>query len=1636
MEIRLLGPVEVTVEDHQVALGGTKQRAVLAMLALQANTTVSAERLIDGLWEDPQPPSAPKMVQNYVWRLRKLLGEDGAIEIRTHGRGYELRVDPEAVDVARLERLLEEARSNSLQTAREALALFRGEPLADIAAQPFAGVEVRRLQDLRETAVELALDADLEAGRHRVVAARTEALVTENPLNEGLHARRMLALYRCGRQAEALDAYREARTTLVEQVGLEPSPELRRLHDAILRQDPALDPRPAVPELPAALDPATAPPVIGRAAELTRLREHWAHAQSGEGAFVALTGSYGMGKTRLAAELAVTVHATGSTVIYAAGPGQTEHALAAIARAIDAQEPTLLVIDDADRAPQAVHDALRELARTVATAPVLALVTGLEVVALARLGPSDSLALAPLDDQAVEAIVRGYSADIATDAQLAGARGVPRRIHEAAGELARRVALRRVDAAAGRAASGRSEARASQSDLADSVVDLQSAEDRAARALAESGGRVVCPYKGLASYDVEDAEYFFGREQLVAELVARLVGAPLLGVVGPSGSGKSSLVRAGLLHSVADGVLPGSERWWRALIRPGRRPLAELERVLRDGRGLLVVDQFEEIFTSCAEDHERVLFIERLLASTADGTVVVVIAIRADFYGRCAAHPALSRLLGANHVLVGTMSREELARAIERPAQRAGLTVEPDLLDALRRDVEGQPGALPLLSTALLDLWRQREGRRLRLGTYVRSGGVQAAVARLAEDAFLELEPERQATARNVLMRLAGEGEAGQIVRRRLPVSELPPDGSVEVAAQLAERRLLTIDDGAVEVAHEALLSEWPRLRGWLDEDVQGRRLHRQVGGAAAAWDAEGRDPASLPRGARLSAALDWRAQHEDQLNAVERAFLDAGRAAASRAHRRLQLVLAGFAALTLFAIIGGIVALSERGNAETQARAAEAQRLGAQALSEPALDRSLLLARQAVALDNSPATRDTLFSALLREPAAIGVMRGGGRMLAVTTSADGQRLVAGDNRGRLAVFDPDTHRLISTSFDAVQPIRFVRFSPDGSRLVVASGDGKSGAVDVLDGRTFRRLAHTKLPGLGPEAIGSVTFAPDGATFTVTYVPFYGFDPAPDGVLRRFDARSGAPRGPRVPLPRMGAPFAAPLTGGRLLTISETTHETVIRDAASLRPLQRFAVHGPPWASAISRDERLVALGGEDGSLRLLDLRSGRSWLTPGRHGGSVESVAFAPGDRSVVTGGDDGTVIVHPVTPRGPSETFERHSGRVSAIAWSADGRTIFSASLDGTIIAWDGTGSRRLGRVFGARGAVGAQLLSESLRATDDVGYNFGAAPGGDLIAIPRPHAVVDLIDAHTLRRLGKVRMAGFDGGVGVDIAPDGRTMATTSGNGQLQLWDARRRVPLGPPLERQPRELRVGPQPAWWWSPTFSGDSRLLATTGTDAYIRIWDVRAHRQIASKLIAEHLLPRDIGMRPDGRAVAVPLENGPRSGRVAVFAVPSLRTIANIPMRWGRWARFSPDGRLLVLGNHEGVVQLYDGHTFKPRGRPLLGHSGYILTADFSPDGRTLATSSADGTVRLWDVASGQPIGTPLPGLPATEVGTNFVLGGTQLAAVYDGGRGYLWDLRPSSWAQRACAVASRTLTHLEWDETLPDRAFAPACR
>ena len=455
--------------------------------------------------------------------------------------------------------------------------------------------------------------------------------------------------------------------------------------------------------------------------------------------------------------------------------------------------------------------------------------------ALLESGAAQRLRLDPLNEDATAEIAALYApaegVAMPLETLIAESDGVPLRIHRAAGGWARAEVAERLAATTGRAAGDRSELRATQAAIAGGVVDLQTASERtrlyAVEEPPDPSEPEICPFRGLAPFDAAHAEYFFGRERLVAELVARLVGSTLLAVVGPSGSGKSSAVRAGLLPALADGVVPGSEGWRRAVMRPGERPLAELSRALARAvpeaggedaapwiadaldrlepgeRLVLLIDQFEEAFVACRDEAEREAFFDALVegAGDPDERLVVVLAIRGDFYARCAEHAELSTLVSANQLLVGPMRRDELRRAIELPARRAGLRIEPGLVSALVGDVAGEPGGLPLLSAALVELWQRRDGRTLRYEVYERSGGVSGAVARLAEAAYQRLSAAERLRARPMLLRLAGaEEEAEAFVRRRVPLDELELERDPDAARALAvltEARLLTVDEGS-----------------------------------------------------------------------------------------------------------------------------------------------------------------------------------------------------------------------------------------------------------------------------------------------------------------------------------------------------------------------------------------------------------------------------------------------------------------------------------------------------------------------------------------------------------------------------------------------------------------------------------------------------------------------------------------------------------------------------------------------------------------------------------------------------------------------------------------------------------------------
>ena len=1638
--------MEASLDGREVALGPPQQRAVLAMLALQVNQTVSADRLCEGLWGERAPPTAPKMVQLYVSQLRKLLS-GGAGEILTRGRGYELRLASDRVDTARFERLVAaagHADGPPNGEARAALALWAGSPLADVAHEPFASDEIRRLEDLRLEAAELAIDSDLLARRHGEVLGELRSLIAAEPLRERLRVQYMLALYRSGRQAEALAAYRDARTALVEAIGVEPGPELRHMHEAILRQDPRLEPLEAVDatRLPPELDTAT--PLLGREGDLERLRVHWRRALAGDGRVVLVAGERGIGKTRLMAELAGEVLRDGGTVRYACGSGAAD---AAGEAAAEAREPTLLVLDDVAIELGPIGE---PLARPQGSG-VLVVATAERVVASPRI--AETLVLDPMGADGVRALARLYAGeiedvDVPVERLLAASGGVPRALHGLVSEWARMMELRRLSHAVGRVTTERSEMRGAEDDLVESIVKLQAAKEHTEQNVIVAGDGAVCPYKGLASFGAADAGFFFGRERFVAELVARVAGSPFLGIVGPSGSGKSSALHAGLLAALAAGVLPGSEDWALAVVRPGDHPLRALERALarapERGRLVVAVDQFEEVFTTCREQSERAAFVDALVASVraVRRRTLVVVAVRADYYGRCAAYTELLRLLSASHVLVGSMLREELRRAIELPARRAGLLVERELVDALLADSEGQPGALPLVSSALLELWQHRDGQTLRLVDYEQAGGLRGAVARQAEQAYERLDPAGRLLARRVLLRLAGEGEGDAVVRRRAQLTEFEGDAVAQVLDVLAAARLVTISGGEVEVAHEALLREWPRLRTWLEEDADGRRLQLHLMHAARGWDSAARDPAELYRGARLASALDWADRHEPELDGLERAFVAASLAEADlegerqrRANRRLRGLLAGLGALLALAVLAGAVAVSQRGQAREALVTADAQRVGAEAINRERLDQALLLARAGVALDDSAATRDNLLSVLMRDPFALGALPSDGLELWASAASPDGRLVALAGGSSIVTFvDATTRRRLGEPYRLRDGnIQDLEFSPDGKTLAVAGHQpatpASSGLIDLVDSRTHERRSRIALPPLPDPApyLGlQVLYLPDGRDLIVEQIPGPPNVDGPPSVLRRFSGETGAAEGPPLLVGRHSAlGMSATADRQRLFLTSQTDNETSMIDAGSLRPLQRWPVGD--IGGAVSANGSVFALGSREGDVRLLDLRSGRLRRFQGPHEGSVDAMRFTPDGRTLVTSGADGALIEWDVASGEIRETLSGHAkGNLYGLAVSPDGRTLYSGGHDERSFAWDLTGDRSLVRPF----ALARPFVPDD---GDVLPRGLTLSPDGRTLALGHSDGTVDFLDAQTLRRRRSLRaLRGFVGAIA--YSPDGRLLAVAGQRGQVTLWDARTLRPAGELSGLRTAVLTLA----------FSPDSRRLAvaeigteqdegdaSSTTGASVRLWDVP--RRAPTGVRFETASP-SLTFSPDGSLLAAAAIWRPTEVRDAHTG----RLVARLPTPdYGRSVAFSPNGALLATGHYDGTGQLWSTETWKPVGRPLEGHNERrFLWMEFTADGTMLASAGQDGGVALWDVKTQNPIGPSLPIEPDSYIAADLSAGGARLFAASLTQRAVRWDIAPDAWKQHACRVAGRELTQQEWTDALPRQPYRTVCQ
>ena len=1650
MRFGVLGPLEVRVDGEQLAIKGAKERRLLGLLLSRANKTVPVDHIIEELWGTEPPPSAVKTVQVYAVRVRKMLeprgrAADGSVLSR-RGAGYALSVSRGQVDALQFADLVATARKAAAAGAHdiaarllgEALSLWRGAAYADFQDTQFGATEAARLEEMRLAALEARIDADLALGRHAEVTAELEALVHECPLRERFWCQLMLALYRSGRQSDALLAFRRARGSLTEEIGVEPGPELCALEAAVLAHDPGLGAPDASsagpPELPVELR-QIGPAFVARDGELARLVACWAEAEGGKGAVVLVSGPAGSGRTRLAAELAHHAHARGAVVHYRGERGEPAIGLpgpADLERSAGGR-PVLVVLDDVDRTSPDVAEHLAESAETAPLLRLLVVATYDAANADARLhevelrvGHPHRLELPPLGEADAALIVGRYlgagAQRAVVESIVARADGLPGRLHALASAWVEQDAAQRVREAVGQAPAARHALARVRSTVHDGVLDLSRArQERAAHTHLGTGGHaVLCPYKGLARFEQEDAAIFHGREGAVAALVARLADTPLVAVAGPSGSGKSSLVRAGLLAALADGVLPGSEHWQRRIFSPGAAPRRELSRV-RQGPlapgAVVIVDQFEELFTACSSEGERAGFVADLLGLLAPETTAVrlVLAVRADYLGWCASYERLASHIAEGALLVAPMTDDEVCRAVEAPARYAGLTVERDLLDAIVADVRGRPGGLPLLSTALLDTWERRRGRTLTHAGYLAADGVPGALARLAETAYARLAPAEQAAARRMLVRLAEAGEGGTPVRRRVPLDEVtvPGDEAARHALDvLVARRLLTVGEGTVEVAHEALLSHWPRLARWLEDDEQGRVLRRHLAPAAREWAQSGRPDAELYRGARLASALDWASGHAGDLNPAETEFLDASRAAAdrelreqreradreaqarvreARARRRLRAVLACVLALLILSVAIGALALQQRSRARAAQRSAEARRLGALALTEPSLDRSLLLAAAAVRTGPSLETEGDLLSALLRSPHALAQVHGNSRLQDLALSPDGRVLAACDNGGTVILWDARTMHRLGGPLQVGDWSGRVAFSPDGRRLAVLGTTfyGLSEVlIDVASHRVIQRLPHP--PDNAIIGSGKVAWTRDGRIVAV------GSGTAP---LVFYQAATGRETG-RVSVPGAGRSHDVDVyaAGSNVIAIAAATRDAVLIDPKTARIVRHILLPVPALGAGVSRDGRTVAVGDARGDVFIQDVKTGKVLRGNAVHAGRVLNLVFSPGGRTVASLSNDEKVMVWDVRTGESRLTLEGHTGSIVGGAFAPDGRTLYTDGLDGSVIKWDVSGRRSFGVTNpGFRGVAVSPATGlwpyagwSADRRRVVLGYETGViatidTATGRLVALDRP-----------IREVSQLA-----------LSPDGRFAYVVSKDGTLRRWDVAAR--------RFDKMSTLGTR-QWKGVVSVSPDGRVLAVStqsdsGVPTPVYLVDAKTFARIAGPIDIESTATS--AFSPNGRMLAVAAYSG--SG-LALLDVPSGR------VRWsnGSFADatslgFSPDGRRVVAGSLDGTIAIFDAASGHLIAGPRVAHPGWVDAATFAPGGRIILSAGTDGTVRLWNAADLRPVGEPLRLSDNLGAVAAFSRNGTSILALDATGRLTTWDAAPGKWLARACRIIGR---------------------
>lgn len=1662
MRYRWLGPLLVERDGTPVAIGGPQQRRLLGVLLAHRGQVVSVDRLVDALWPDVDTPDgAARSLKTYVSRLRAALG-DGAVA--TAPNGYLIRLDTAGIeaDVPEFEALVAEGDAalpdRAIAVYDAALALWRDRPFGELADEWWAIAETRRLESLYLGAREERAAALIAVGHHARAVPDLEALTVEHPFRERPVALLLQALQADGRQAEALRRYQAFRSHLADETGLEPSADLVALERAVAIGAPAEDGGDR-----------------GRP-----LRGYVIHEPIGEGAFGRVYAAVQPGTQRRVAVKAIRPDLADSPDFVRRFEAEAQ----LVARL---EHPHIVPLYDYWREPggaylvfrllnggtareSLVADGLWSLARVsrlveeVGGALIAAHAAGVThndvTAANVMLDEAGTCYLTDFGIAATSSVPAGDAGGDGAGRDRRGlawtawelltgrrppvdATGPPRLLglRDSVPEGLDAVLRRAIDGYGSvaelvlgwRAAVGRPEGVVSPLS-SDPRPGVESDRRHAARELEQDAVAGSNPYLGLRPFGEGDAAEFFGRDPVIRALVDAVEEQPLVTLVGASGSGKSSVVLAG--------VVPALRRagWAVVSLVPGDDPRSALHNALLDvatealpeggpwaqlvhvagrvGRLVLVVDQFEECWTRAPDDgREALLEVVARVAETDDPTLRIVTTVRADLLDRPLEHPHLGPLVAAGTRLLVAMTPDQLEEAVVGPAARAGVTFDDGVVAELVAGTAAQPGSLPLLQFTLAELYDRRVDATITRGALATLGGMTGALARRAEAVFADLGEGAEGATRELFGRLVTPGDDGPDTRRRARLGELSPAAQHAAEAFVAARLLMVDRDHAsreptVEVAHEALLGRWERLARWVDEDRAWLSRLQHLAGAARAWEAGGRSESELYRGARLEATLEAVEGEGREVTEVERAFLDAGRAArdadreaAARSARRLRRLLAGVGAALVVALLTGLLAVRQGDQADRQASAArQAERAArvealvdrAEALQTTQRDAAALLAVEAFRLDDSPRTRSALLTMLTAENGLIESRRYDGDTGASgIVLPDGETAFLTGQDGRLRPYDLETGELgvpLTLVGQADEPFALLVPAADSRRLAQLERE----STDTGDQTTIaiHEVASGALigdPFTVPGWVEDAQLSANGEAIVVSI--------GTEARIERYDLRTGERRASAPGLP--ADPDTVVVTGNALAT-------------------------GP--------DGALLA-GSQDGPLRVLDpvtLTTQRTIDVPG----GVSATIVVREDGTAVASGRDGVV------------RFDIGSG---ALRWSA--LDYAQACVNMTTVADVGVFcADAYGRL------VERDLETGAVRRTLDAqngntGRLWGAKSGTELVNFGANEALV----AHwRLDGSGPITRVVATDWSPSHLSPDGtrlvvrRTELVGVEQSALDFESKVIDVATGEDVADLPGLI----------GPMWVDDHRLIGAVVDGDQLRIaqTDLRTGRTVAEGDVLDSL-PEIAAGGTGKRSVLLVFREGDRF-EVLPFGPNGRRNGPTIEIEGLTWVNSSRDGDRVAIGTVEGVV-LYDGRTGSPLGRiegsdrrgafitvagqlfvgsiggeltlhdldtlepvrEFPGSRGFIREVESTTDGSTIAVLGGDRVVNLYDVGTGVHLGSPLT-IPDDEINEMaFSLDGDTLA--YGGGIDRplrIIDLDTDHWVDAACRLAGRNLTEEEW--------------